>query len=95
MGRFYFDFLLERLAPGVYALYSRYNNSQQVYAINADKAVIKPANNPSENIANKIIAATKTMVSPRFFAKTAISFFIASMFIPFVWLFILYHISLV
>jgi hypothetical protein len=31
------------------------------------------------------------MVSPRFFAKTAISFLIAFMFSPLFWLILLYH----
>lgn len=95
MGLFlYLDFLPGRFAVlGEYALYSRYNNSQQVYAINADNAVIAPANNPSENIANKIIAANNTMVNPKFFAKTAISLFITSIFIPFLFGY-LYYITL-
>ena len=91
---FYLDFFAERfvdVCAGAKALYSRYNNSQHVYAINADNAVIKPANKPSENTANKIIAANNTMVSPRFFAKTAISFLIAFMFSPLFWLILLYH----
>jgi len=80
---FYFLRLAGALA-GAKDLYSRYNNSQHVYAINADNAVIKPANKPSENTANKMIAANNTMVSPRFFAKTAISFLIAFIFFPFI-----------
>ena len=91
---FYLDFFAERfvgVCAGAKALYSRYNNSQQVYAINADNAVIKPANRPSENKANKMIAANNTMVNPRFFAKTAISFFIVFISSPLFWLISLYH----
>ena len=91
-GRFfYFDFF-DVFFVGLNALKSRYNNSQQVYAINADNAVIKPRNKPSENIANKIIAANRTIVSPKFFANTLISFSKKFIFFPFVWLIALYHI---
>lgn len=79
---FYLDFFPGRFFAGVADLYSRYNNSQQVYAINADSAVMAPASNPSEKIANKIIAATNTMVNPRLRAKTPISFVITSISFP-------------
>ena len=60
------------LAP--IALYSLYSASTQVYASNAEAAVISPAINPSENIANSKMAMASITVYPIFFDRTFMIF---------------------
>ena len=63
------------------------------YAINADSAVITPLIKPSENIANNIIAKTRTIVYPKFFTNVDKIFSSVCIVIPFVmYAGILYHI---
>ena len=72
-------------------LNSLYSISPDVNAKNADAAVIKPEINPPENHANRQTDKIKTIVSPKFFAKTFKIFSKVLIFIPFVWTNILYH----
>ena len=62
------------------------------YAINADIAVIAPLINPSEKIANNIIANTNTMVYPKFFTNVDKIFSSVFIIFPFVVHATLYHI---
>lgn len=70
MAVFYYFFFDFGVALTGVLRYSRDNATMHVYANNADSAVINPDSNPSENIVNRIIAAAKTTVYPRFFANT-------------------------
>ena len=72
-------------------LNSLYSISAEVNASNAEAAVINPGIRPSENNANNTIANIKTMVIPRFLANTFSIFSKVFMFLPFVWMLLLYH----
>ena len=65
-------------------LNSLYSISPDVNAKNADAAVIKPEIKPPENHANRQTDKIKTIVSPKFFAKTLKIFSKVLIFIPFV-----------